>query len=135
MLGVGKESGTVCRFKARKSMVQRTVPSFFITRTNALAEGAMMPSAVQSASCFFRIYLYWCEGSGSLSYGFGTWFQFNAEGVHIIGDSYLSGLIREYRFPPSDDFSYSLSPFGLVLTPEKKPILQVEFCAQCLLFC
>ena len=59
MLGVEKESGTVCRFKARKSMVQLTVPSFFITGTkgeaHALAEGAMMPSAVQSASCFFNV--------------------------------------------------------------------------------
>ena len=59
MLGVGKESGTVCRFRARKSMAHRTVPSFFITGTkgeaHALAEGAMMPSAVQSASCFFKV--------------------------------------------------------------------------------
>jgi len=59
MLGVGKESGTVCRFRARKSIAHRTVPSFFITGTkgeaHALAEGAMMPSAVQSASCFFKV--------------------------------------------------------------------------------
>ena len=64
MLGVGKESGTVCSvkesgtvcsFKALKSVAQRTEPSFFMTRgdTQALAEGAMIPSSLPVVSSRF----------------------------------------------------------------------------------
>ena len=77
MLGVVKELGTVLRFKARKSIAQWTV--FIITGTSgeaqALAEGAIIPPAVQSASGL----------------------------VHIVSYPYLSGLICKHRFPQGYD--------------------------------
>ena len=55
MFGMGKESGTVCRFKALKSIAHQTVPSFFMSEealgipsrgeSKTLAEGVLQGSS------------------------------------------------------------------------------------------